>query len=48
VVIDYPKRTFDPAMNAVSPMIQAEIKVEGPQAGTVAAEDTSPAADKVE
>ncbi len=48
VVIDYPKKAYEPVAAALTPIIEAEIKVEGPQTGTAALEDTSPAVDKVE
>ncbi|MDQ5952008.1 MAG: DNA-directed polymerase subunit beta, partial [Patescibacteria group bacterium] len=48
VVIDYPKKSYEPVAAALAPVIEAEIKVEGPQTGTVADESGATKVDKAE
>jgi len=48
VVIDYPKKSYEPVAAALAPVIEAEIKVEGPQTGTVADESGATKEDKAE
>ncbi len=48
VVIEHPRRAEEPIAAAVTPVIEAEIKVEGPQMGVVAEETATPTEEKAE